>query len=60
MRVLRFGEDEYSRMMLEVQASLIGLENGQQVMSAEDRVLVEAIKGKDGIATREFLQAKGK
>lgn len=59
-RVVRFGEDEYSRMMLEVQASLIGLEDGQQVLSAEDRSHVEALHNIDGTSTAEFQQAKGR
>lgn len=59
LRMLRSGEDEYARMMLEVQSSLIGLEDWAQVITAEERSRVESLTDTDPTTTPEFLQAKG-
>lgn len=58
--MLRFGEDEYSQMMMELEGSLIGLKDWRLVFSAEETLRLEMLKGVDSTNSPDFLQAKGK
>lgn len=63
MRVVWFGEDEYSRTMLQMQASSIRLEDGLQALSAEGLRGMESavLRAEEDItATAEFQQAQGR
>lgn len=59
MKVLRFGADEPSLVLLELQASLIGLKEWCQVLSPEERTTIEMLGGTDGTCFPDFLRAKG-
>ena len=59
MRLIRFGEEVNSRVLLEVETAMIGLRDWQQVLSADERSQMEKLKGVDKSDSAEFMQAKG-
>lgn len=62
MQAIRFGvPDNYSTMMMDLQASLMGLQHWDQVMSPHDRSYAQAFTMTAGEErTPLFIQAKGK
>ena len=59
MRLIRFGEEVYSRMLLEVQTALIGLKDWEQVLSPEEKSQTEELRDVDKSGSEEFVRAKG-
>ena len=60
MRIMRFGQEDYSKMVLDMQASLVGLKGWDDVISEEDKsCLKNASTTASVIETAEFCRAKG-
>jgi len=61
MRIMRFGREDYSRMMLDMQASLMGLNGWDDIITEEEKKYAQGQNGRPMSVTEspEFLRAKG-
>lgn len=59
MRLLRFGGEEYSRVLLDMQASLMGLGTWQEVVSPEEKKYAHKFSHVAHVGTAQFQKASG-
>lgn len=59
MRLLRFGGEEYSRVLLDMQASLMGLSHWQDVISQEEKNYAHNFNQVTNVGTAHFEKASG-
>ena len=57
---MRYGDELFWRMLLQVEANLIGLKDWKSIMSTEEHNRAQALGEVDASNTQEFLQAKGR
>lgn len=60
MRLVRFGREDYTKMVLDTQASLMGMKDWYEAMSVEDRNYAEAFTLGGETRTSDFQRAKSK
>jgi len=60
MRLIRFGVETYSRMLLTAQTALMGLKDWEQILSPEEKKSLETLVGVDRRQSEEYDQAKSK